>query len=351
MVAVDQVVRFADVGGRTVAWAEVGSGPTLVVGGWWCSHVREDWQDERFRHFTLTLARSHRVIRYDRPGSGLSDRDGTTPKTAHDEVEVLLGLAEAIGLDSFSILGASSGSVVAAAAAAAAPDLVARLVIYGGYAHGADIASPAARTALLDVVRRHWGLGSRMLADVFMPGSTAEERAAFARYQRQVASPETAAEELAQVYALDCRDQLGLIRAPTLVLHRRGDRAIPSPLGRDLADRIAGASFLGLEGDQHFPWLGEPLDVTSATLAFLAGHDPSASTTHDRSPTIDQPVLSPRELEVLGLVAEGCTDAQIAERLILSTHTVHRHVSNIRIKLGVSSRAAAAAWAARSHPQ
>ena len=50
---------------------------------------------------------------------------------------------------------------------------------------------------------------------------------------------------------------------------------------------------------------------------------------------------------MLGLVAEGFTDAQIAERLTLSPHTVHRHVSNIRAKLGVPSRAAAAAWGAR----
>jgi pimeloyl-ACP methyl ester carboxylesterase/DNA-binding CsgD family transcriptional regulator len=326
----------------------VGSGPALVIGGWWCSHVRADWQDERFRHFTLTLARRHRVIRYDRPGSGLSGRDGATPRTRHEEVAVLLGLAEAIGLDSFSLLGASSGSVVAAAAAVAAADRVARLVIYGGYSHGADIASPTAQQAMLDMVRRHWGLGSRMLADVFMPGATAEERAAFARYQRQVASSEEAAGELSQVYAHDSRDLLSLIEAPTLVLHRRADRAIPFALGRDLAHRIPGARFVEISGAEHFPWLGETSEVTRPTLAFLAGDDPRPSTTSRVEGLTAQPTLSARELEVLGLVAQGCTDAQIAERLTLSSHTVHRHVSNIRTKLGVSSRAAAAAWAARS---
>jgi pimeloyl-ACP methyl ester carboxylesterase len=100
VVAVDQIVRYAHVGGRTVAWSEVGSGPALIIGGWWCSHVQADWQVERFRHFVLTLARNHRVIRYDRPGSGLSGRDGETPRTRHEEVAVLLGLAETIGLDS-----------------------------------------------------------------------------------------------------------------------------------------------------------------------------------------------------------------------------------------------------------
>ncbi len=51
--------------------------------------------------------------------------------------------------------------------------------------------------------------------------------------------------------------------------------------------------------------------------------------------------LSPREVDILRLVAGGLGDARIAERLFLSPHTVHRHVANIRTKLGVGSRAAA----------
>ena len=58
--------------------------------------------------------------------------------------------------------------------------------------------------------------------------------------------------------------------------------------------------------------------------------------------------LTPRELEVLRLVAQGLSDADIAERLVLSQHTVHRHVANVRTKLGLPSRAAAVAYAARA---
>lgn len=59
------------------------------------------------------------------------------------------------------------------------------------------------------------------------------------------------------------------------------------------------------------------------------------------------PGLTAREAEILALLAEGLTDREMAERLIISTHTVHRHVSNILTKLGVPSRAAAAAFGAR----
>jgi RNA polymerase sigma factor (sigma-70 family) len=59
------------------------------------------------------------------------------------------------------------------------------------------------------------------------------------------------------------------------------------------------------------------------------------------------PELTPREREVLSLVSEGLTNRQIAERLVVSEHTIHRHVTNILRKLGLPSRAAAAALAAR----
>jgi DNA-binding NarL/FixJ family response regulator len=58
--------------------------------------------------------------------------------------------------------------------------------------------------------------------------------------------------------------------------------------------------------------------------------------------------LTARELEVLRLVAQGYSDAEVAERLVVSPHTVHRHVANVRTKLGLPSRAAAVAYAARS---
>ncbi len=57
--------------------------------------------------------------------------------------------------------------------------------------------------------------------------------------------------------------------------------------------------------------------------------------------------LIPREVEVLKLVAQGLSNAAIATRLVLSEHTVHRHVANILVKLGLPSRAAAAAWGVR----
>jgi pimeloyl-ACP methyl ester carboxylesterase/DNA-binding CsgD family transcriptional regulator len=341
VLAEDQVVHHATVGGRSVAWSEVGSGPRLVIGGWWSSHLELDWEDPAFRRFTGRLAERHTVVRYDRPGSGLSDRAGPPPEDLDAQVAVLAGLVDALGPQRVSLLGASSGCPVAAAYAAEHPDRVDRLVLYGGYTRGSDIAAPSARESMVGLVEQHWGVGSRVLADVFLPGATARERDAFSRFQRRSATREMAAESLRTVYALDVSDRLAGVRCPTLVLHRRDDRAIPFALGRDLAERLPRATFVELAGEDHFPWRGDGEAVTKAVGLFLSGRDPAVAP----PPGPTTATLSERELEVLRLVARGSTDAQIAEDLVLSAHTVHRHVANIRTRLGVSSRAAAAAWA------
>jgi pimeloyl-ACP methyl ester carboxylesterase len=163
------------------------------------------------------------------------------PGTVDEELAVLVALIEETGHERVSLVGASAGCAVASAYAAQAPERVDRLVLYGGYARGADIASPSARDTLLGVVEQHWGLGSRVLADLFLPHGTGDERAAFATFQRRSASRETAARSLRAVYEFDSTGHLGRVTVPTLVLHRRSDRAIPFALGRDLADRPSSA--------------------------------------------------------------------------------------------------------------
>ena len=130
-----------------------------------------------------------------------------------------------------------------------------------------------------------------------------------------------------------------------MVIHRRDDRAMPFAQGREVASLLPDAQFVAAEGDAHPPWLGDSRAIVAAVQRFLAAPDPV--TGEAVAPTDPDSPLSVREAEVLRLVAEGLSDADIAARLIVSPHTVHRHVANIRTKLGQPSRAAAAAYAAR----
>lgn len=337
----DQVIRYAEHDGASVAWCAVGEGPPMVVGGWWNSHLELNWEDPGFRDYIGRLAAHRTVIRYDRPGTGASSRTVPPPATLEEEYAVLCSVIAAAGLDEFALVAGSSGCPAAVRFSARHPDRVTALVLYGGYLRGADIAPPEARDTVLSVVASHWGLGSRVLADLFLPDATAAERDLFTEFQRRSSSPEVAAASLRATYGFDASAEASDVRTPTLVVHRRGDRAIPFSLGVDLADRVPGAEFVGLDGANHLPWRGDRTALANEIVRFLGGE---IEDTDVAGPGVGE--LSAREREVLRLVAEGCTDAEIAAQLVVSQHTVHRHVANIRTKLGVTSRAAAAAWAA-----
>ncbi|HXQ78498.1 MAG TPA: alpha/beta fold hydrolase, partial [Gemmatimonadaceae bacterium] len=263
--------------------------------------------------------------------------------TIEEEVATLCALLDELGLERVSLLGGSSGSCTAIAFAAAFPERVERLVLYGSYSNGAEIAAPAVTDAILAAVRAHWGLGSRLLSDLFLGKAESAEHERFAQLQRKAATAETAAAVLGLVYRLDVRMHLPLVRPPVLVIHRRGDRAVPYRLGREVAATIPGATFIPLEGTAHFPWHGDVESVIRACREALA---PEQSSPHDVNAP-EQVLLSGREREIIACVARGLSDREIAEQLVLSPHTVHRHVANIRRKLGRASRTAAVAEAAR----
>jgi DNA-binding CsgD family transcriptional regulator len=148
---------------------------------------------------------------------------------------------------------------------------------------------------------------------------------------------------LEQIYGTDVRSHLGRVKAPTVIVHRRADRAVPYELGRQVAAGIEQAALVPLEGNTHFPWYGDAVAVTRALRAGLPSDDRGQADA-GQLPAV---MLSPREREVLSLVASGMTEREIAERLVVSPHTVHRHMANIRAKLGRGSGASSVAEATR----
>ena len=343
-----QTTGFARLpGGLRIAFAVAGSGPAVVLPAWWVSHVVEDWRFDPLRRFFEGLAAERTVVRYDRLGTGLSDRErppGTFTSAFEDET--LCAVIDELGLARMTLMGISCGGCQAVSFAARRPERVDRLVLYGSYARGHALGPPEARTGLIDLVRSHWGLGSRLLADVFASNWSAEDRSAFTASQRASASAEIAAEMLALIYETDVRDELPKVLAPTLVVHREHDRAMRLSGAREVAALIPEADLVTLPGDAHLPWHGDGDAVLRAVAPFLGIQGPPAPVSEADGDALAE--LSAREREVLGLVAQGLSDAQIAERLVISPHTVHRHVANILAKLLLPTRAAAAAAAARA---
>lgn len=262
-------VRFCRTsGGQSIAYAVDGEGPPLLLAAWWVSHVERNWEDSDFRAFITALAREHTVVRYDRPGVGLSDRH-RTQFTLEDDVAAFATLADHLGYERFAILGISCGGPIAVDYAARHPDRVARLIVHGGFADGQSIGTADVRRAMVGLVRAHWGVGARTLTDVFAPDLETEAAKRFAEQLRSCADTETAAHLLDLTYRMDVRGSAAAVRSPTLVVHARHDRAIGLECGRDLATRIDGATLTVVESHAHLPWHADAEAMAAMVLAFL----------------------------------------------------------------------------------
>ena len=334
----EQSIRFCQLDGRRIAYATAGEGPLLVFAARWLSHLEEEWEDAQARAFFEELARTHRVVRYDRLGAGLSDRDLDRPPTTEYEARALGAVLDACCAEPATIFSCSCAGLATARFAGAAPERIRKVVFFGGYVSRRDVPD-VTRGSLVEFTRLNWTLAAQMFSGLLVPHGSGDEIAAVTRHLRRSASAEAAAAFLELELTADARPDLQALTMPALVLHRRGDRTVPISHGRELASMLPNARFVALAGDAHLPWLDDQREVQRALAGFL-DDAPEAEANGD-SP------LSRREAEVLRLVAAGLSNREIASSLVLSEHTVHRHVANILRKLTQSSRAAAAAHATR----
>jgi pimeloyl-ACP methyl ester carboxylesterase/DNA-binding CsgD family transcriptional regulator len=345
---VEPQIRFCRTDLGRIAFATMGQGPAFVMVPGWVSNLEVLLEHDPVRSLIGSLADRHTLVSYDALGTGLSERKRSEDLFSLEaEVEVLDAVLDAAGTERCTLFAPSAGGPIAAAYAAAQPARVQRLILYGTYADGKRIAPEENRRTLPGMVAQHWGLGSRVLASVFVPTpATSEDLAWFISFQRSAATPEMAARLLRFTYEIDATEVYRRIVVPTLVMHRRGDVAIPYELGLEVASLVPDARFESLDGADHPPWLGDVGAVLEEIASFVR-LGPYRLESGPRPRSEETASLTRREREILRLVGVGLTDAEIAERLVISPHTVHRHIANIRTKLGQPSRAAAAATATR----
>jgi pimeloyl-ACP methyl ester carboxylesterase/DNA-binding CsgD family transcriptional regulator len=294
------------------------------------------------------LSRRHRLIRYDARGTGLSDRD-CVDFSLQRQIEDLEAVIEAAKCDRFALLGLWTGGAVAIDYAVRHPGRVTHLVLHACATRGRLVRDPGPdqveeAEAQLKLIELGWGNENSAFRQLhtsqLMPDATSEQARAFNDLMRQTTTPANAAKLLrAHWTEVDNRLLGPQVRCPTLVLHAREDARIPFEEGRSLAAIIPGARFVPLESRNHILVEGEP--AWQQLVAELDDFLPAtASVPRDaRAAFVED--LTPRETQVLDLIAQGLDNATIGSRLGISERTARNHVSAVFSKLGVSSRAKA----------
>jgi DNA-binding SARP family transcriptional activator/pimeloyl-ACP methyl ester carboxylesterase len=267
-------VRFAEGGLGSVAYTALGAGEqTLVISPGFVGHIEIALEHPSFRAFVEALADRFQVILFDRRGVGLSERLGATSTPAAVAADIA-AILEHAGVQRAWLFGSSEGGLGAMRLAVDHPELVQGLCLFGSLARGS--AAPdypwALPASAYDIWLRRliaeWGGPAGI--ETFAPSAKDDPtlRAWWARLVRHAASPGALKTILGGLRDADMRAELGRIGVPTLVMHRRGDRAVRFEAGRHLAQNIPGAVWHPLEGVDHFWWCGDGDSVIQAILKF-----------------------------------------------------------------------------------
>ncbi len=271
-------IRYARSGDVNIAYQVTGDGPfDLVLVHGFFSHLEIDWELPAFAHFHERLGSFARVIRFDKRGTGLSDRDVGLPdfETRMDDVRAVMDAADS---ESAALFGYSEGGPMCVLFAATYPERVRALVLYSTYAKrcNPDDDYPWAppweeRVRVAGELEAAWGENVDLSS--MWPNADSAETAWFQRRGRAALSPAGARDLILMNSQADIRDVLPSVQCPTLVLHRTGDLDSNVEEGRYIASRIPGARFVELAGDDHVPF-DDPDQILDEVEEFLTGARP-----------------------------------------------------------------------------
>jgi class 3 adenylate cyclase len=268
----EQQIRFCTTSdGVRIAYATVGQGPPLILVPGWISHLELEWQIPDIRRTWEAYAEHFTFIRLDKRGTGLSDRN-VGDYSLDARVRDLEAVVETLKLKKLALFGISEGGPTCIAYAVRQPRRVTRMVLYGTFARGGGLeGSGELREAIRSVIKAEWGLGSKLMSDLFLgPEADPARVQFFTTYQRMGANPEDALAMFDADAAMDVRELLSRVNVATLVAHARDDHVVPVGLGREVAAGIPDARFVSVPGP-HVSLFDEAggRQLLEAELSFL----------------------------------------------------------------------------------
>jgi pimeloyl-ACP methyl ester carboxylesterase/class 3 adenylate cyclase len=257
----------------------LGDGPLdLVFVMGWITHLEYFWREPSFARFLRRLASFSRLILFDKRGTGLSDRVPLSElPTLEQRMDDVRAVMEAVGSRRAALCGVSEGGPMCALFAATYPERTTALVMIGTYAK--RIWAPdypwaptaEARQRFFELMEREWGGPVGIAERAPSRAGDPAFRDWWATYLRMGASPGAAVALTRMNAEADVRHVLPTIRVPSLVIHRSGDACLKVEEGRYVAERIPGARFVELPGDDHLPFVGDADAIVDEMEEFLTG--------------------------------------------------------------------------------
>jgi pimeloyl-ACP methyl ester carboxylesterase/DNA-binding winged helix-turn-helix (wHTH) protein len=321
-------IRYTRSDDLNIAYQVTGEGDVdLVLVAGFVSHLMLDWTEPRHAHFLERLGRFSRLIRFDKRGTGMSDRPGDLPdlETRMGDVAAVMGAARS---SRAVLFGYSEGGPMSILYAATYPERVAGLVLYSSYARrlwAPDYpwgARPEERARYAEQIERDWAWETDMRT---MCPNADDDLARWWGERCRAATSPGAARALVEMNSLvDVTDVLAAVKAPTLVLHRRDDVDSKVDEGRFLAAGIPGAVFVELDGADHFVAV-DPDQILDPVEDFVRGLRPSAPAATSLTTILAVDARSAGELAevrelLMPLLAEfGGTAATSAGSSVLAT--------------------------------
>jgi pimeloyl-ACP methyl ester carboxylesterase/DNA-binding CsgD family transcriptional regulator len=329
--------------GVRIAYSVEGEGPPLLF----CHYIYSFSLSHSVPSYDEAIAKighGRQLIRYDVRGTGLSQREVEDLSPAGD-IRDIEAVVRALNLESFVMFGAVAGGFRAVDYAALHPDMVTGLVLYEAFPRMLDAYPRPLLQAFAQLCRVDWPLASRSVTDVAVRHLGAKEARRWGQLVFDSVTGEMMARMIEASMDLDVSDLLHRVECPTLVCHSRNDPLWPSQLGVRMAEQIPNARLVLLDGDSNGPFTDpqSAIDVMNSFLEEL----PSPATPTPMGTGAPAKALTPRETEILRLIARGLTSSEISGQLSLSVRTVGRHITNMYDKIGARSRAEATAWALR----
>jgi class 3 adenylate cyclase/pimeloyl-ACP methyl ester carboxylesterase len=270
--------QYAKKGDVSIAYQVIGDGPIdLVLANGLMAHMDLMWSEPKAAAVLRELGSFARVILFDKPGTGLSDPVVGAP-TMEQRMGDVTAVMDAVGSERAALLGYSEGGLPSAMFAATYPERTEALILLSTAAmvHSAPDFFPDLESLqrlereLREIWIERWGEGEviRLCAPSWASSEMHLRTAGIA--ERACASPGMARALVEGVFEYDVRDILPTVQVPTLVLHR-SDEWMPVELGRDVAERIPGAQFVELPGDDHIFFAGDWQSIVSEIEAFVTG--------------------------------------------------------------------------------